>query len=266
MYLHVGTKMQYRYFIVATLLQIPLWVGFGAAVSFLKSHFHVQEVSTSSGVRTAGAATLILVIASYSLFVRLLRGEGQESFRLRNELELARGIQKTLVPPVTMRTKTFEIYGRSDPSEKVGGDLVDVVQLEDGSMVAYLADIAGHGLQAGILMGWISTEQFPLGLLPVPGFSAAQTKVDPGDLLVVATDGILEACNRAESEFGPDRLQQVISDHVPESLPALTERILATVRAFGKQVDDQTLLLIRRLPPDKGQFSHVGGIHRWRIN
>jgi phosphoserine phosphatase RsbU/P len=145
--------MQYRYFIVATFLQIPLWVDFGAAVSFLKSHFHVQEVSTSSGVRTAGAATLILVIASYSLFVRFLRGEGQESFRLRNELEPAHGIQKTLVPPVTMRTKTFEIYGRSDPSEKVGGDLVDVVQLEDGSTVAYLADIASHGLQAGILMG-----------------------------------------------------------------------------------------------------------------
>jgi serine phosphatase RsbU (regulator of sigma subunit) len=43
------------------------------------------------------------------------------------------------------------------PSDKVGGDLVDVVELCGGDTVAYLADIAGHGLQAGILMGMLKT-------------------------------------------------------------------------------------------------------------
>ena len=69
---------------------------------------------------------------------------GKETYRLRTELTLAQGIQKTLVPPVHLHTAYFEIYGISEPSDKVGGDLVDVVQLPNGDAVAYLADIAGH--------------------------------------------------------------------------------------------------------------------------
>jgi serine phosphatase RsbU (regulator of sigma subunit) len=323
MYLHVGTRLNPRFFIHATLLQIPLWLGFGIISSLLTGRFHVERVSTDHGVRVAGAVMLVLVITSYSLFIRFLRGEGQEAFRLRNELELAHGIQKTLVPPVALRTATYELYGRSDPSEKVGGDLVDIVEMEDGSTVAYLADIAGHGLQAGILMGMVKTaartalleksaktpaealsfllerlnrvlpgvkelqmyatfaafslnadgnvfyalaahppflhyrnrenidrlsmEQFPLGLLPVTDFSSAMTKMEPGELLIVVTDGILEASNEAEDDFGLDRLQQVVNDHATDNLPALAETILQSARAFGKQIDDQTLLLIRRL-------------------
>ena len=268
---------------------------------------------------------LVLVIVSYLLFVRFLRVEGRETFRLRNELQLAHGIQKTLVPPIHMRTSEFELYGRSDPSDQVGGDLVDAVLLDDGSTVAYLADIAGHGLQAGILMGMlktaartalldagsmespavlpslmerlnrvlpsvkepqmyatfagfllnpdgsvfyalaahppilhyrmqtndrrvtpISAEQFPLGLLPVTGFSSEDTTMASGDLLIAVTDGILEACNQSEEEFGLDRLEDTIVNHSIDSLPALADAILNAARAFGKQVDDQTLLLIRR--------------------
>ena len=323
MYLHVGTRLDSRFFLHATLLQIPIWFGFAFASSLLTNRFHLQPVSTENGIRIAGVAMLILVVASYSLLVRFVRGEGQEAFRLRNELELAHGIQKTLVPPVALRTATYELYGRSDPSEKVGGDLVDIVEMEDGSTVAYLADIAGHGLQAGILMGMVKTaartalleksaktpaealssllerlnrvlpgvkeqqmystfaafslnadgnvfyalaahppflhyrnrenidhlsmEQFPLGLLPVTDFSSAMTKMEPGELLIVATDGILEACNEAEDDFGLDRLQQVVSDHATDNLPAIAETILQSARAFGKQIDDQTLLLIRKL-------------------
>jgi serine phosphatase RsbU (regulator of sigma subunit) len=323
MYVHIGTRLRPRFFIYATLLQIPLWLGFSVTVGFLTSHFHLQPVSTASGIRFAGVVMLVLVIVSYSLFIRFLRGEGQESFRIRNELELAHGIQKTLVPIISLRTPQFEIYGRSDPSEKVGGDLVDALQLEDGSTVAYLADVAGHGLQAGILMGMVKTaartalldacsiephrvlpslmerlnrvlpgvkepqmyatfagfrlnpdggvfyalaahppilhfrmhasmecisvEEFPLGLLPVTGFSSESTMMAAGDLLIAVTDGILEASNDSEDEFGLGRLQAVIASHALDSLPALSEAILSAAHAFGKQIDDQTLLLIRRL-------------------
>jgi len=323
MYLHVGTRLHPKYFIVATLIQIPLWLGFGATASLLSTRFHLQSVNSASGVRFAGILTLALVILSYSLFIRFLRGEGQEAVKIRNELELAHSIQKTLVPPIQLRTLQFELYGRSDPSDKVGGDLVDVLQLEDGSTVAYIADIAGHGLQAGILMGMLKTaartalldgcptephtvlpslmerlnkvlpgvkepqmyatfagfrlnpdgslfyalaahppilhyrphqqvehltvEQFPLGLLPVTGFSAKTTLMAPGDMLIAVTDGILEACNKSEDEFGVARLQELIARHTNDSLPATADAILDAARAFGQQTDDQTLLLIRRL-------------------
>src|SRR5215813_1112104 len=70
MYVHVGTRLSPKYFIVVTLLQIPIWVGFGATVSFLTDHFHLQPVPTASGIRFAGVVMLLLVIFSYSLFIR----------------------------------------------------------------------------------------------------------------------------------------------------------------------------------------------------
>jgi serine phosphatase RsbU (regulator of sigma subunit) len=323
MYLHVGVRLTPHYYLYVTLLQIPIWTGFSYIVSLLMSHYHLQQIPTDSGIRFAGVSMLLLVIISYSLFVRFIQSEGQESFRIKNELELAHGIQKTLVPPIQLRTPQFELYGRSDPSDKVGGDLVDALPLEDGSTVTYIADIAGHGLQAGILMGMlktaartalldgcptepqavlpslmerlnrvlpgvkepqmyatfaglrlnpdgsvfyalaahppilhycahegmkhISAEQYPLGLLPVSGFSAEATTMNSGDLLIAVTDGIIETCNASQDEFGLARLQELIARYAADELSVMADAILNAARAFGKQVDDQTLLLVRRI-------------------
>lgn len=50
----------------------------------------------------------------------------------------------------------MELLGRSVPSDKVGGDIVDFVDTGAGT-IAYLADVSGHGLPAGILMGMLKT-------------------------------------------------------------------------------------------------------------
>ena len=286
--------------------------------------FHLQAVPSQAGTRFAATSTMCAVLVSYILFVIYIRREGLETFRMANELALAHGIQKTLVPPVTLRTASFEVYGISCPSDKVGGDLVDALYLSNGDAVAYLADIAGHGLQAGILMGMLKTaartallesgerapqrtlpvlldrlnkvlpavkeahmyatftgfrlgadgsvfyalaasppllhwhasagtmshteqEQFPLGLLPVPSFEGHTLETSPRDLLVVATDGILEAANKHGEEFGVERLKDMIASSAGDALPELAKKILAAANAFGNQFDDQTLLLVRRL-------------------
>ncbi len=323
MYLYVSVRLKAYFFLIISALQVPFWIAFAYFTPTAIQRYHLRENTPETGVRVAAIAVLLLVITSYFLFIRFLRGEGRESVRIRNELELAHGIQKTLVPPISLRTGQFEIYGRSDPSDKVGGDLVDVVQLSDGSVVVYLADIAGHGLQAGILMGMLKTAartalldtatagpsqvlptlmerlnqvlpgvkepqmyatfagfcltdhdsiqyalaahpplllyrshcspeqlscvQFPLGLLPVDGFSAQSTILDSGDLLIAVTDGVCEACNHLDEEFGLERLQAVVTDHAGDPLPALGDAILHAARTFGKQTDDQTLLLVRKL-------------------
>ena len=118
----------------------------------------------------------------------------------------------------------------------------------DGSIFYALAaqpPILHYRAETSLLL--VSTEQFPLGLLPVSGFSSDATTTASGDLLIAVTDGILEAANKADEEFGLDRLQEVIARHTAGSLPALAQAILDAARAFGKQIDDQTLLLIRRL-------------------
>ncbi len=292
--------------------------------NWMTRSFDLKPVPSEPGIHFAATAMMSVIILSYVFFVVYIRREGNESFRLRNELELAHGIQKTLVPPLELRTSRFEIYGISHPSEKVGGDLVDAIRLSNGDAIAYVADIAGHGLPAGILMGMLKTatrtalldaeksephqtlpalldrlnrvlpevkephmyatftgfrleadgsvfyalaasppilqwhaserilshtedKQFPLGLLPVSSFDGQKLEVASGDLLVVATDGILEVCNKPPEEFGVERLKQVIAANAGNPLPELAATILAAARGFGPQLDDQTILIVRRL-------------------
>ncbi|MFZ0662177.1 MAG: PP2C family protein-serine/threonine phosphatase [Acidobacteriaceae bacterium] len=295
-----------------------------ATEDWLTQILSLQPVGGEAGIRFSATGTVVVILLSYVLFVTFIRREGKESFKLRNELELAHGIQQTLVPPFTVRTALFEVYGISKPSEKVGGDLVDALELPSGAAIAYMGDIAGHGLQAGILMGMLKAaartallgadesgpsrtlpallgrlnavlpgvkeahmyatftafrlgadgsvfyamaasppilhwhaeglalskmeeSQFPLGLLPVPEFGGNQLEMARGDLLVVATDGILEVCGKSEEEFGVERLERTIGERATAPLPELAGKILEAANGFGKQVDDQTILLVRRL-------------------
>jgi serine phosphatase RsbU (regulator of sigma subunit) len=72
------------------------------------------------------------------------------------EPSLASDIQNTLVPPLTYQNAHLEAHGQSLPKDDVGGDLVDL--LADGrDVIAYVADVSGHGLRAGVLMGMIKT-------------------------------------------------------------------------------------------------------------
>lgn len=72
--------------------------------------------------------------------------------RMETELSLAHGIQEALVPTLSFRNQRFEIYGKSIAGKEMGGDLIDIVENE-GSLLAYIADVSGHGLAAGQLMG-----------------------------------------------------------------------------------------------------------------
>ena len=65
-------------------------------------------------------------------------------------------IQNTLVPRITYSGTRLEAYGQSIPKEDVGGDLADLVT-DGGDVIAYVADVSGHGLRAGVLMGMIKT-------------------------------------------------------------------------------------------------------------
>jgi serine phosphatase RsbU (regulator of sigma subunit) len=84
--------------------------------------------------------------------------------------------------------------------------------------------------------------------MPVSAFEGCALDAAAGDLFVVATDGILEVANKREEEFGVERLNDIISAGPRDPLPQLAARILTEARSFGRQLDDQTLLLVRCLP------------------
>lgn len=103
-------------------------------------------------------ATGILVgtVFGYRFLVDFIRTEGVATVRMQTELALAHGIQATLVPTLSFRVDRFEVYGQSIPSTEMGGDLIDAVE-SDGTLLTYVADISGHGLAAGQLMGMLKT-------------------------------------------------------------------------------------------------------------
>ena len=110
---------------------------------------------------------LVSTFAGYRFLLSFLSTEGLTGMRLQTELSLAHRIQSVLVPAITFENARFEAYGRSIPSEKVGGDWIDVLEVENG-LLAYVGDVAGHGLPAGQLMAMLKTAmrvalQFRLG-------------------------------------------------------------------------------------------------------
>ena len=91
----------------------------------------------------------------FRLLLSFVTHEGLANVRMQTELALAHGIQARLVPDISFQMPRFEVYGKSISSTEMGGDLIDIIENDDGSLFAYVADISGHGLPAGQLMGML---------------------------------------------------------------------------------------------------------------
>jgi serine phosphatase RsbU (regulator of sigma subunit)/pSer/pThr/pTyr-binding forkhead associated (FHA) protein len=89
----------------------------------------------------------------------------------------------------------------------------------------------------------------PLGLMPEAVYSSSETSLAVGDSLVLYTDGITEAANPIQEEFGRERLVEVCEKHRSESPKNLATSIEKVVDAFVDGVpyhDDRTLVILRR--------------------
>ncbi|MCU1239526.1 MAG: hypothetical protein JWO71_252 [Candidatus Acidoferrum typicum] len=89
---------------------------------------------------------------------------------------------------------------------------------------------------------------FPVGLVPEAEYSTACVKLDPGDTLVLFSDGVTEAMDPQEELFGVPRLKQFLMGHNETPLDELQKLLLESVENFARgasQADDLTLLLVR---------------------
>lgn len=92
-----------------------------------------------------------------------------------------------------------------------------------------------------------------VGLLDIDTFDAllqVETHaIEPGETLILFTDGVTEARNPDQEDFGMERLNEMLAAHSHDSLPQLFESIHSELTAFTtgtSQTDDITLLMIRR--------------------
>ncbi|HOC17459.1 MAG TPA: PP2C family protein-serine/threonine phosphatase [Vicinamibacterales bacterium] len=96
-----------------------------------------------------GALTLFIAFLLINLLVLL---EVADRLSLKNDLEVARGIQSAMLPQATYSDPCLEAFGLTRPANTVGGDFYDVLPRPDGRLVVALGDVAGKGSPAALLM------------------------------------------------------------------------------------------------------------------
>ena len=232
-------------------------------------------------------------------------------------------IQRSLIPGQSPSYHNLHYAWRFMPSKKVGGDLFNVVQLDEETIMTYLVDVSGHGISSALLMAGvraylrgrvtqagsvaemitdvnrlvsadtIETHQFmtlfflvmeahtgritwvragqdpallyspdeghfeklegqgiPLGVEESWQYQDNTKTVRPGQILVLTTDGVLEAHNEKGKMFGRNRLKEIIRCYAGLGAEGIRLAIIDAVTAFrgeAHQEDDITLVVLKFL-------------------
>jgi phosphoserine phosphatase RsbU/P len=236
---------------------------------------------------------------------------------LETEVLEARKIQEGLLPKDIPRLPGFEICGAWRPSNIVGGDYYDVLELSKTSVALCIGDVVGKGMPAALLMsnlqaairgvathalqprelcakvgrgirGNLAPEKFislfyalldapakrltyanaghnspilvradgttfrldhggpVIGIFSDGSYAQGEISLLSGDRLLLYTDGVTEAANNQDEEFGEERLTQLLQENRKLKAQDLQAKILATVTEFcqGNFRDDVTLVTV----------------------
>jgi phosphoserine phosphatase RsbU/P len=111
---------------------------------------------------------------------------------------------------------------------------------------------AGHPspflIRKGVAEEPFSEGSFPVGLVPEAEYTTVRHKLEPGDTLVLFSDGVTEAMDPDEQLFGVPRLREVLTGQMECPLDQLQKCVLEAVENFTRgasQADDLTLLIVR---------------------
>jgi sigma-B regulation protein RsbU (phosphoserine phosphatase) len=262
------------------------------------------------------ASQVAIIIEKVMLHEQLI-----EKKRLEGQLEVARQVQLELLPARDPELPGYDISAYNFPTEEVSGDYYDWVPIYDDQIGIVIADVAGKGVPAAILMAflraslraathigyathismakvnfllWESIErnQFvtafygildaqkgtlaysnaghnppllvnaagkakfiekgeqPLGMFRETRYHEYHLEFEPGDVLVLYTDGATEANSPSGEEFGRERLAQAVKDNYDrparELIAGLQMEILKWTNNVGSH-DDVTFFVIRAL-------------------
>jgi sigma-B regulation protein RsbU (phosphoserine phosphatase) len=122
--------------------------------------------------------------------------------------------------------------------------------LDDKGNLEYIN--AGHPspflIRKGVAEDIFNEGSYPVGLVPEAEYTAVCLKLEPGDTMVLFSDGVTEAMDPAEQLFGVQRLRDVLNGQDQTALEDLQQTVLQAVENFARgasQADDLTLLLVR---------------------
>jgi serine phosphatase RsbU (regulator of sigma subunit) len=111
---------------------------------------------------------------------------------------------------------------------------------------------AGHPspflIRHGVAQEPFSEGSYPVGLIPEAQYAVSRLKLEPGDTLVLFSDGVTEAMDPDEQMFGVPRLRELLTGQMECPLDQLQKCVLEAVENFARgasQADDLTLLIVR---------------------
>ena len=250
----------------------------------------------------------------------LLALEMVDRLRVRDELEVARALQRDLLPQGLPDMPGYGVAHSYQTANEIGGDYYGFIPVDHERVAIAVGDASGHGMAAGLLMAIANAAleaamdvdprpssviesvnrtlfrtggrrafmtlfygildlntgeleytnaghpfpmmrrengaveelgegSLPLGLRAQGDWTTRSTAILPGDLLLLYSDGIPEACSKIE-DFGFDRLKQLLQ--LPGAARTVHDRVLNAVEQHLDDEplrDDLTLVVIDRLPP-----------------
>jgi phosphoserine phosphatase RsbU/P len=103
-----------------------------------------------------------------------------------------------------------------------------------------------HYRQASRTVQEHTVSNLPLAISPDSQFETSTIDCEAGDILAIVTDGLTEAADDRGHEVGLEPLKAVLLELAQAPLPELMTALRGKALQQGKQVDDQTVLLVRR--------------------
>ena len=141
------------------------------------------------------------------------------------------------------------LFHSTDP-EKFATVFYGILEPESGTM-----EFANGGHDAPLLLKKgkeiksLHATGLLLGMMENASYNKGNITLDPGDTLLIYTDGVTEAMDTANNEYGLQRLHQHIADHNDKSSDELMNFIISDIRKHAEgtsQSDDITLMIIKR--------------------
>ena len=271
------------------------------------------DLDNSPTVRVA-----LLPLLSIAGLVLLLVLELADRVVVRDELEVARELQRELLPRKEPDVAGYSFAFSYRTANTIGGDYYDFLPLDDGRLAVVVGDASGHGIAAGLLMAIANSALklgfdmgpdpvvvtglvnralcrtggrrafmtlfcgvlepatveldfvcaghpfpllrradgrieelgvggLPLGMRTDRVFEARRTAIEPGDILLLYTDGIAETLDPAGESFGFDRLQDGLAPGGASR--SVHDRVLRDLDRFrGEEpvYDDCSLVVVTR--------------------
>ena len=209
---------------------------------------------------------------------------------IKRELEVASQVQMSALPDELPENPHYDVKAVVHPAKEVGGDFYDYFQIDEYRLALAIADVAGKGIPAALfamvtralLKSMVSNYESPatalnsnaghnpprvmrnggglevvaptgnlvLGIDPEQKYGNAEVQLYPGDTLVLYTDGVTEAENVQEEEYGEPRLDELLPGMASDGSREIVDGIVASVRDYAgeaEQSDDITCVVSRFL-------------------